>query len=180
MVQQRFSGFAEIISKKRKTYETLLGCETLNVPGLSLWDILDEIDEQQQLQPGTTVCKQGDIGDCMYFIDKGKLDVFVDGLGQVSDLGAGDFFGEVALLSDDSKRTATVTVAEESHVLRLGREGFNKVMAQHADFQQHVSDKRTSRRQTVTLPASINSNAQKALKSLPEFDDSDDSTDSDV
>ena len=59
---------------------------------------LDEIDEQQQLQPGTTVCKQGDIGDCMYFIDKGKLDVFVDGLGQVSDLGAGDFFGELALL----------------------------------------------------------------------------------
>ena len=179
MVQQRFSDFADMIGKKRKTYEMLLGCDTLNVPGLSLWDLLDEIDEQQQLQPGVTVCKQGDIGDCMYFIDKGKLNVFVDGVGQVSDLGTGDFFGEVALLSDDSKRTATVTVAEETHVLRLGREGFNKVMAQHADFQQHVRDKRKSRRQTVTVHddisvSTLSNNAQVVMETLPESDDSDD------
>ena len=48
---------------------------------------------------GDVVTYQGEHGDSFYVIEAGALDVFVDGR-QVRSLGAGDFFGEIALLAD--------------------------------------------------------------------------------
>ena len=81
----------------------------------------------------------------MYFINSGQLDVTIEGKGKVRELGAGDFFGEMALLSADSKRTATVVAACDTHVLRLSRTGFEKVLAQSADFQAYVREKQHQR-----------------------------------
>jgi len=57
------------------------------------------------------VTYQGEYGDSFYVVEAGTLEVFVDSR-QVRSLGAGDFFGEVALLADTT-RTATVRAATD-------------------------------------------------------------------
>jgi CRP-like cAMP-binding protein len=51
--------------------------------------------------------QQGEPGDTFFVVDSGALGVAVDGR-QVTTLGSGDSFGEIALLRDGT-RTATVT-----------------------------------------------------------------------
>lgn len=71
---------------------------------------------------GETVFEQGDGGDAFYVIEEGHADVVIDGAATQS-LGAGDGFGEIALIKD-SLRTATVRATSELIVRGLSREHF--------------------------------------------------------
>jgi CRP/FNR family cyclic AMP-dependent transcriptional regulator len=52
-------------------------------------------------------------------------------------LGAGDFFGELALL-DDSPRSATAEALETTDTLTLHREDFRRYLSSNPDFAMHV------------------------------------------
>ncbi len=71
---------------------------------------------------GAEVVRQGDPGDRFYVVETGRLSVTVDGA-RIGELGAGDFFGEIALLRD-VPRTATVAAEDDSRLWTLGREEF--------------------------------------------------------
>jgi MFS family permease len=71
---------------------------------------------------GTVIVRQGDVGDRFYVIDRGSVEVLADGA-VVAMLGAGDYFGEIALLRD-VPRTATVRATEETRLLTLERDQF--------------------------------------------------------
>jgi MFS family permease len=73
----------------------------------------------EQHATGVDVIRQGEPGECWYLIASGTADVIHDGE-RVAALGAGDGFGEIALLSD-RPRTATVSVRETLDVFRLPR-----------------------------------------------------------
>lgn len=62
----------------------------------------DEVD----VAPGTRLVDQGAFPHEFFVISEGSAEVTVDG-GHVADLGAGDFFGEIALL-EEQRRTASV------------------------------------------------------------------------
>ena len=62
---------------------------------------------RQECASGDVVVLQGERGDTFFVVDSGSLAVAVDGR-QVTTLGPGDSFGEIALLHDGT-RTATVT-----------------------------------------------------------------------
>jgi len=74
------------------------------------------------LPPRTTVFAQGDRGDDFYLIDQGEVDVEVDEK-HVRTLGAGDYFGEIALLRD-VPRTATIRTVGDVRLLALDRDSF--------------------------------------------------------
>ena len=59
-----------------------------------------------KVEQGQFVIQAGEVGDCMYFINSGTVQVFVDG-NEVDRLTTGDFFGEVAL-TVSKQRTADV------------------------------------------------------------------------
>jgi CRP-like cAMP-binding protein len=57
--------------------------------------------------PNVYITKEGNLGNEMYFIVKGKLSVIIEGL-HINTLQDGQFFGEIALLLKSSRRTASV------------------------------------------------------------------------
>jgi CRP-like cAMP-binding protein len=81
-----------------------------------------------EAETGEVLIHQGDIGDRFYAVRSGQYSVEIDGL-EVAVLGAGDYFGEIALLRD-VPRTASVTSVLEGDLLVLEREPFLLAMSQ--------------------------------------------------
>ncbi len=71
---------------------------------------------------GETVFRQGELGVGMYIVAKGSVNITVEDMSSpdgpakqnfVTRLTAGDFFGEIALVEQTGRRTATATAADE-------------------------------------------------------------------
>jgi MFS family permease len=77
---------------------------------------------------GATIVVQGEPGDQFFAIARGELDVTVDGR-FVRRLGAGDSFGEIALLHE-VPRTATVRALSDAELLALESDDFIPAMTQ--------------------------------------------------
>jgi len=81
---------------------------------------------------GTTIIKEGDAGDIFYLIRSGSVDLTTSSMEKTGDqialgtMGEGDFFGEIALLTD-KPRTATVTASEKTEVMELTRADFDEI-----------------------------------------------------
>jgi uncharacterized membrane protein len=88
-----------------------------------LCQLLDSIDCKEK----TFLFRAGDVGDAMYLIERGKVRICVqatDGREMtLTELGRGDFFGEMALL-DGQRRSADAIVAEDARLAVLSREHF--------------------------------------------------------
>lgn len=76
-----------------------------------------------EVPAGMVVVKQGDVGREFYVIDEGELSVTINGARKPSTLGAGEFFGEVALLRH-IPRTATVAAEGPARLLVLRGDDF--------------------------------------------------------
>lgn len=75
---------------------------------------------------GQVVFAQGDRADRCYFVEAGAAVVIGDGI-EVTELGMGDMFGEIALLRH-VPRTATVRSTSELHLQTLSRDAFLPVV----------------------------------------------------
>jgi CRP-like cAMP-binding protein len=73
--------------------------------------------KERDFDAGETIAEQGKSGIGFFVIEKGEADVMIDG-NKVATLGAGEHFGEIALI-DDHARTATVTAKTELHTYGL-------------------------------------------------------------
>ena len=80
---------------------------------------------------GAAVCEQGAAADALYIVTRGEFGVFARDLGgaerRINSLTSGDHFGEMALLTDDT-RSATVRADIDGEVLRLDRETFLRLV----------------------------------------------------
>jgi MFS family permease len=103
---------------------------------------------EESPRAGTVVVAQGDRGDTFYVVLDGSLEVVLDGR-PLRTLGAGDFFGEIALLRD-VPRTATVTAATDSSVLAIRRMSFLSAVLGNPDSAATVEEIVTSRVATGT------------------------------
>jgi CRP/FNR family cyclic AMP-dependent transcriptional regulator len=86
--------------------------------GLDARDLRDIAStmRERRFSSGDVLAEEGQSGVGFFVIEDGEARVEVDGT-EVSRLGAGDYFGEIALIAE-SPRTATVTA--ETDVLALG------------------------------------------------------------
>jgi NADH dehydrogenase len=85
--------------------------------------------KNQHFEPGDMVFRQGDVGDSVYVIELGECEVLreKDGSEEVlAILGRGDYFGEMALLSDQT-RNATIRARSAVNVLIIPKHDFNKL-----------------------------------------------------
>ena len=93
---------------------------------------------------GERLIRKGAPGDSMYFIVSGEVEVDTETDAPKVRLGAGDFFGEIALITD-RERTATITALTACKLLVLHKEAFESFMAAHPDLKQAVRDAATQR-----------------------------------
>jgi CRP/FNR family transcriptional regulator, cyclic AMP receptor protein len=94
--------------------------------------ISDELD----VPADTTLTKEGASGREFILIVEGAAEVHRRGR-KVNTLGAGDFLGEIALITG-TPRTATVTTTEPTHVLVLTSQAFRSLMRQVPSIQIKV------------------------------------------
>jgi CRP/FNR family cyclic AMP-dependent transcriptional regulator len=84
-----------------------------------------------------TILREGERSDSLYIILYGKVKVYVcDAEGGEAILniqGAGDFFGELALL-DDAPRSASVATMEPTRVTIMTKGAFQECLAAHAEI----------------------------------------------
>jgi len=85
--------------------------------------------------PGEVVCEEGDIGEAMYFIGSGAVEVTLP-QGPIL-LGSGEFFGELALITD-SPRVADVHAAGFCELLALDRAQFDSFLAAFPEVKDSV------------------------------------------
>ncbi|MGZ5873515.1 MAG: cyclic nucleotide-gated ion channel [Bradyrhizobium sp.] len=83
----------------------------------------------------TMIIRKGQVGDCMYFIAAGEVEV--DLPGKKVTLGDGAFFGEMALLGNNL-RSANITTTQVSKLLVLDLADFRLLMARHPDLAETI------------------------------------------
>jgi MFS family permease len=89
-----------------------------------------------QLPAGGSVFEQGDEGDDFFVIERGSAEVIRDGHHLIA-LGAGDGFGEIALIRD-CRRTASVRAATELTLRALNRLAFVTAVAGYSPSAEAV------------------------------------------
>jgi CPA1 family monovalent cation:H+ antiporter len=103
--------------------------------------------------PGEFIVRRGERGDCMFFITSGAVEVIVPGLEHPIQLGTGDFFGEMALLTHQP-RNAHVRALGYCQLLVLDERDFKHLLQRDPTLDVHIRAVAASRqRQGRAAPA---------------------------
>jgi hypothetical protein len=85
-------------------------------------------------EPGDIIITEGEPGDSLFILTTGRVKAFVRNPSgrhvQVRELGEGEFFGEISILTG-KPRTATVTAATSCELLELDRARLDAITAKH-------------------------------------------------
>lgn len=103
--------------------------------------------QRLEAAPGDVVMAEGDVGDAMYLVGEGTLDVSAKGR-HVQTRGAGEYVGEVALLFD-TPRTATIVAATPTVLYRLDRDPFLEAITGHPRSTSRAESQARRRMSTV-------------------------------
>lgn len=120
----------------------------------------------EHYEAGQTVFEQGDLGQRMYIIIKGKVEVLqttADGEQIVlGSLGPGQYFGEMALMKR-RPRSATIRCVEPLDVLSLEKADFT-AMIEHVDAFRAGFEREAERRTTIANAAIATAEAAETAR----------------
>jgi CRP/FNR family transcriptional regulator, cyclic AMP receptor protein len=105
------------------------------VPEAEVRDLL-RIARRRRFSRNEVVFHRDDPGDSLHLIQKGRFSVRVmTPLGEVATVavrGRGESFGEMALIAEGSRRSATVTALEDAETFAVYREEFEQLRRRHS------------------------------------------------
>ena len=113
--------------------------------GMSKRDLaaIGQQTDEVNVPAGKVLAREGDFGDEFFMIDSGIAEVTRGGE-TLAELGAGDFFGEMALLEAD-RRTATVTAKTPMSLIVMTRSSFRSLdraqPAVHATIAKAIAER---------------------------------------
>src|SRR5213082_391171 len=135
-----------------------------------LCHLLEGVDSKT----GTCLFRAGDEGDAMYVIERGEVRICVRTTQghelTLTELGRGDFFGEMALL-DGKRRSADAVIAEDARLAVLSREHFLSFVRSSPDVALELLTAFANRlrhtdellRHSVTRNVNVEEAAQRTL-----------------
>ncbi len=89
-----------------------------------------------EVEPQEFIFKQGDLGDLMYLVQEGEVEVLQDLGGhenQVAILERGDFFGEMSVLEEEP-RTHSVRALSTAKLIKIDRVGLQSMLTRNAEI----------------------------------------------
>lgn len=98
---------------------------------------LAKATEDLEVDEGKALTREGDLGREFFVIVEGDVSVTQDGK-EIRRLGAGDFFGEIALIYDNARRTATVRAASPLRFFVLTRQSFRSLLEHQPEIEEKV------------------------------------------
>ena len=88
------------------------------------------------LEPGDVLFREGDMGDQMFAVVEGQIELTRNGT-IVEDVGPGGIMGELALI-DPAPRTATATARTSARVAQVDQQQFTHLVQEHPTFALQV------------------------------------------
>ncbi len=115
------------------------------VPGFDALDdrtLLGVVGDSANLfwSEGSVVFEQGSPGDGLYVVLSGAVRILGANGDEVNVLGSGDFFGEFSLVLDTDHMN-DVVAAEDTELLVVPKESFERLIASSSDLGEHVRQK---------------------------------------
>jgi len=101
----------------------------------------------ENVEAGQVIFQQGEEGDCAYFIQSGEVDVVRKDNGAervIGTLSKGQYFGEMALLSD-APRNAAVRAITATRLAVLGKQNFLTMLSLMPHTQEDIMETVTRR-----------------------------------
>jgi signal transduction histidine kinase len=141
-------------------------------------DVLACAAVERVFSPGDVICQEGELGDVMYFIVDGRVEI----VKQVDEgierhlhyAGPGEYFGEIAILQE-GPRVATVRAVELTTTLEVGQAPFLTVLGRSPSLGVRILVRVTDRLRDADQPASdelrrANGELTQALRRLERLD----------
>jgi ATP/ADP translocase/HEAT repeat protein len=97
---------------------------------------LARVAEVETFASGEDVFREGDMGDALFVIVRGRVGI-VSGGEPLASFGPGEAIGEMAVL-DETPRTATAVAQEDVEVLRIGSEEFYEILHEQVEIAEGV------------------------------------------
>jgi CRP-like cAMP-binding protein/Fe-S-cluster-containing dehydrogenase component len=104
-------------------------------------DALREKVELVRYSKGDTIVRQGELADSFYLVRIGFVRVTEEHPGGdlvLAYIGRGGYFGEIGLLSDEGRRTATVTALDHVELVRIHQEEFSEMVRQFPEVRRNL------------------------------------------
>lgn len=101
-----------------------------------------------QYKEGDIIIKQGEVGNCLFVIQEGKVGVYHENNEKkeikIAELGPSEFFGEMGLFDKDV-RSATVRSLGESRILTIDKKNFYKTIQKDPSLAYRLLEKMSKR-----------------------------------
>ena len=102
---------------------------------------LDHVGHEVSVPEGTRIVSQGESPEYFYVIKSGRVRVFRESEDQIqtnlTELTSGNYFGEVALVTGQP-RTASVEAVEDSRLVKVSKEEFDRLLDQNPQLARHI------------------------------------------
>jgi CRP-like cAMP-binding protein len=108
-------------------------------------DFIDSLRTTVELKrygKGDVICRQGEVADSFYLIRIGFVKVTETHMGSdlvLAYLGRGGYFGEIGLLTEGGRRTATCTALDHLEVVRIAATDFHRMMDTFPAIRENLS-----------------------------------------
>jgi len=102
---------------------------------------------------GETVFLQNDVGNCMYVVLSGQVEIIQTNEGKevrLAVLGEGNFFGEMAIFEKE-KRSATVRTVGDVHLLTIDKKNFLRRIHEDPSLAYHLVQSMSNRIRNLNL-----------------------------
>ncbi|MFK5913643.1 MAG: cyclic nucleotide-binding domain-containing protein [Woeseiaceae bacterium] len=108
---------------------------------------------EKLFQANELLFSEGDASDSIYFIESGKVSIYIDKFNtkeELKVLGAGMYFGEMAVFNNNT-RTASAITLEETTLNILSKDDFLKWMSSEQDISLKINDLLKARNEELVL-----------------------------
>jgi putative ABC transport system ATP-binding protein len=125
-----------VLNDALRICEFLKGVEAFkNLTPIELTNVAERM-MRRQFMPGEVIIHEGDVGEELFLISEGEVEVERAGH-EVARLGPGDFFGELALMSGNP-RNATVIASRPVDTYILGKDDFRSAIEASQSFREQL------------------------------------------